>query len=201
MSYKNIIFDFGGVLVDWNPRYVYREYFNTEPEMENFLGNICTNKWNLEQDRGRSMAEGTAILQRQYPEYHDLISVFYDRWEEMLKSEIHENVELLYSLRERYELFGLTNWSAETISVAHRKYPFLAVFKGIVVSGEEKLVKPDRRIFELILERYKLDPVETVFIDDNIFNVEVAQQLGLTSVHCDSPFGLKEKLIKIKVIS
>lgn len=200
MSYKNIIFDFGGVLIDWNPRYVYREYFNSESEMEFFLENICTNEWNLEQDRGRPMAEGTKILQKQYPEYHDLISVFYDRWEEMLKSDIPENVELLYSLKSKYELYGLTNWSAETISVAHMKYKFLAEFKGIVVSGEEKLVKPDRKIFELILERYGLDPNETIFIDDNIMNVEIAKQLGLISVHCDSPNGLKEKLFSLKVI-
>ena len=200
MSFKNIIFDFGGVLIDWNPRYVYREYFDSEMEMENFLGNICTNEWNLEQDRGRLMSEGTKILQNQYPEYHDLISVFYDRWEEMLKSDIPENVELLYSLKSKYKLFGLTNWSAETISVAHRKYPFLAEFQGIVVSGEEKLVKHDRRIFELILDRYKLDPVETVFIDDNTLNIEVANQLGLTSVHCDSPEGLKERLLNLNII-
>ncbi len=200
MSYKNIIFDFGGVLIDWNPRYVYGEYFDSEQEMEYFLGNICTNEWNLEQDRGRLMSDGTKILQNQYPEYQDLISVFYDRWEEMLKSDIPENVELLYSLKGKYELYGLTNWSAETISVAHRKYPFLAEFKGIVVSGEEKLVKPDRRIFELILNRYDLNPHETVFIDDNILNIEVAKHLGLTSVHCDSPEGLKEKLLNLKVI-
>jgi 2-haloacid dehalogenase len=118
----------------------------------------------------------------------------------MLKGDIPENVELLYSLKGKYELYGLTNWSAETISVAHRKYPFLSEFQGIVVSGEEKLVKPDRRIFELILNRYKLDPLETVFVDDNILNIEVAKQLGLTSVHCESPDGLKDKLLNLKVI-
>jgi 2-haloacid dehalogenase len=200
MSFKNIIFDFGGVLVDWNPRYVYSDYFDKEADMEHFLKNICTDEWNLEQDRGRSMAEGTALLQKQFPEYHSLIQVFYDKWEFMLKSEIPENVELLYKLKDNFTLYGLTNWSAETISVAYERFSFFSEFKGIVVSGQEKLVKPDRRIFELLIERYDINASDTVFIDDNFVNVSVAQELGLTAVHCDSPSGLREKLKAINLI-
>ncbi len=200
MPYKNIIFDFGGVLVDWNPRYVYRDYFEKEAEMEHFLKNICTDEWNLEQDRGRSMAEGTAILQKQFPEYHNLIQVFYDRWEDMLKCEIPENVELLNLLKDRYTLYGLTNWSAETISVAYERFPFFSEFKGIVVSGQEKLVKPDRRIFELLLDRYNIEVTETIFIDDNIINVGVANTMGMTAVHCGSHGGLHEKLKVLNVL-
>lgn len=200
MSFKNIIFDFGGVLVDWNPRYVYRDYFDKEADMEHFLKYICTDEWNLEQDRGRSMAEGTAILQKQFPEYHSLIQVFYDKWEFMLKSEIPENVELLYKLKDNYKLYGLTNWSAETISVAYERFSFFSEFKGIVVSGQEKLVKPDRKIFEVLLDRYNIDASDTVFIDDNFINVSVAQELGLMAVHCDSPAGLREKLNAINLL-
>jgi 2-haloacid dehalogenase len=200
MPYKNIIFDFGGVLVDWNPRYVYRDYFENEADMEHFLKSICSDEWNLEQDRGRSMAEGTAILQNQFPEYHKLIQVFYDRWEDMLKCDIPENVELLYMLKDRYSLFGLTNWSAETISVAYARFPFFSEFKGIIVSGQEKMVKPDRRIFELLLERYDIRVSDTVFIDDNSKNVAVARELGITAVHCDSPGGLRDKLKALNLL-
>jgi 2-haloacid dehalogenase len=197
MEYRNIVFDFGGVLVDWNPRYVYREYFDNENEMEHFLKNICTDEWNLEQDRGRSMAEGTALLQQQYPEYHALIQVFYDKWEFMLKSDIPENVELLYKLKGKYNLYGLTNWSAETISVAYERYQFFNEFRGIVVSGQEKMAKPDKRIFELLLDRYSIEASDTIFIDDNIININVAKELGLNAVHCDSPVGLRQKLSAI----
>ncbi|MBK7093848.1 MAG: HAD-IA family hydrolase [Saprospiraceae bacterium] len=197
MPYKNIIFDFGGVLVDWNPRYVYRDYFNTESEMEHFLKNICTDEWNLEQDRGRSMAEGTALLQQQFPEYQALIQVFYDKWEFMLKSDIPANVELLYKLKESFDLYGLTNWSAETISVAYERFQFFSEFRGIVVSGQEKMAKPDKRIFELLLDRYRIEASETIFIDDNIININVAKELGLNAVHCDSPAGLRQKLSAI----
>ena len=200
MSYKNIIFDFGGVLVDWNPRYVYRDYFRDESEMEYFLKNICSDAWNLEQDRGRPMAEGTKILQAKFPEYHSLIQVFYDKWEYMLKSDIPENVALIYELKDKYTLYGLTNWSAETIDIAYDRFPFFSEFKGIVVSGQEKLIKPDKRIFDLLIDRYDLDPKNTVFIDDNIFNIKVAEDIGLQAIHFDNSIPLKDMLASINVL-
>lgn len=111
MKIENIIFDFGGVLVDWNPRYLYRNYFKDESEMEHFLHFICTDAWNLEQDRGRPLAEGTRLLQNKFPEYHSLIKLYYDKWEVMLHGDIRETVSLLYQLKEKYKIFGLTNWS------------------------------------------------------------------------------------------
>ncbi|OYU80493.1 MAG: HAD family hydrolase [Flavobacterium sp. BFFFF1] len=184
MQYKNIIFDFGGVLVDWNPRHLYKDHFTNPEDMEYFLKNICTEAWNIEQDRGRPLAQATTELQRRFPEHSESIALFYGKWEVMLKGEIPETVALLYRLKEKnYPLYGLTNWSAETIDIAYRRFPFFAVFDGIVVSGTEKLIKPDKRIYELLLDRYQLKAEESIFIDDNIHNVEAARELGFYAIH------------------
>ena len=124
MRIENVIFDFGGVLVDWNPRHLYKDYFDTKGEMEHFLHHICTEEWNLEQDRGRSLADATRLLQQQFPDFHDMIQLFYDKWEIMLKSDIPVSVELLYRLKDKYRLYGLTNWSSETINIVYGRYPF-----------------------------------------------------------------------------
>lgn len=184
---KNIVFDFGGVLLDWNPRYYYRTFFWDENEMEHFLANICTDEWNAEQDRGRSFSEGIKLLQSQHPEYRNAIQLFSDRWEDMLKSELPDGVKLLRELKDRdYRIWGLTNWSAETIQIAYRKYDFFQLFDGIVVSEEEKLIKPDRRIYEVLLDRYKLNAEESVFIDDNHANIKTAQELGFKAILFDN---------------
>lgn len=131
---KNIVFDFGGVLLDWNPRYFYRSYFGDEKEMEYFLANICTGEWNAQQDKGRLFSEGVRLLQSEHPKYHEAIQLFADRWENMLKSEIADGVELLHELKERgFHIYGLTNWSAETIKIAFKRYDFFRLFDGIVV--------------------------------------------------------------------
>jgi len=183
MAIKNIVFDFGGVLVDWNPRHLYKNHFQDANEMEYFLQNICTEEWNIEQDRGRSLAEATRELQKKFPEHSDSIALFYGQWEVMLKGEIMETVALLHRLKKKYRLFGLTNWSAETIDIAYRRFSFFKEFDGIVVSGREKLIKPDKRIFELLLDRYSIKAVESIFIDDNLNNVKAAQELGFFAIH------------------
>ena len=129
MKVENIIFDFGGVLVDWNPRYLYRDYFRSDSEMENFLRTVCTDEWNIEQDRGRSLAEGTRLLQEKYPEFHSLIQLYYDKWEVMLQGDIPETVSLLYRLKEKFNIYRLTNWSAETITIAYQRFPFFGEFR------------------------------------------------------------------------
>ena len=175
MVIENIIFDFGGVLVEWNPRYLYRDYFQNESEMEYFLHFVCSDEWNLEQDRGRSLSDGTFLLQNKFPEFHDLIQLYYDKWEKMLNKENPGTVSLLYKLKEKYNIYGLTNWSAETIEIAYRRFSFFKEFNGIVVSGEEKLTKPDKRIYHLLLNRYNLKAENTIFIEDSIINIKSAK--------------------------
>jgi len=194
MKIENIIFDFGGVLVDWNPRYLYRNYFQNESEMEHFLHHICTDEWNLEQDRGRSLADGTRLLLEKFPEYHSLIQLYYDQWEVMLHGDIPETVSLLYKLKEKYKIFGLTNWSAETIPIAYERFSFFKAFDGIVVSGEEKLIKPDQKLYHLLLDRYHLKAKSTIFIDDNLKNIKAAEEIGLIAIHFETSGQLEAKL-------
>lgn len=180
---KNIVFDFGGVLLDWDPRYYYRTFFWDENEMEYFLTNICDESWNAEQDRGRSFNEGVRLLQEKHPEYMMAIANYRDEWSKMLKGEIHESVSLLRELKEAgYKIYGLTNWSAEKITDAYARFDFFNLFDGIVVSGEEKIIKPDKRIYRILLDRYNLKAPESVFIDDNPANAEAAQSLGFHTI-------------------
>uniref|UniRef100_UPI0039A68227 HAD family hydrolase n=1 Tax=Ornithobacterium rhinotracheale TaxID=28251 RepID=UPI0039A68227 len=200
MNIDTIIFDFGGVLVDWNPRYVFQKYFDTEEEMEWFLANVCTDEWNMEQDRGRSFAEATQMLQKQFPQYHDLIAKFYGEWEDMLKSEIPETVEILKELSQKYPLYGLTNWSAESIGIAYKRYDFFSLFKGIVVSGEEKLIKPEPEIYQVLLKRYNLTPENCLFIDDNAANIKAAQQEKINTIQFTTPENLRKDLAKLHLL-
>ena len=198
---KNIIFDFGGVLVDWNPRYMYRKQFDTEEEMEFFLKNICNDEWNAEQDRGRPFAEAIALLQKQYPSYADKIALYWDKWEEMLKDEIHGTVQILHELKAHYTLYGLTNWSAETIDFAFQRFDFFKEFRGILVSGREKLIKPDPKIFQLLFQRFNISPSESLFIDDNEANIKTAKSLGLQGILFKTPTQLRQDLEAMKLLS
>lgn len=200
MKIENIIFDFGGVLVDWNPRHLYRSYFGNETDMEYFLHTVCTDEWNIEQDRGRSLAEGTRILQEKFPEYHDLIALYYGQWEIMLKSDIQESVLLMYQLKKHYAIYGLTNWSGETITIAFQRYAFFKDFDGIVVSSEEKVIKPDKRIYQILLDRYNLKAESCLFIDDNLRNVIAAQELGMTAIHYKGSQQLENELIDLNIL-
>jgi len=197
-----IIFDLGGVLIDWNPEYVYREVFNGDQQkVDWFLNTICTQEWNVEQDAGRSIQKATELLVAQYPEYEEWIRIFYDRWEDMLGGTIPETVTLLNKLKQanNHRLYALTNWSAETFPVALQRYEFLQHFEGILVSGEEKTIKPFPKIYEILLERYQINPLMSVFIDDNLENVEVAKKFGIKGVHFKSTQQLGEELTNLGV--
>ena len=191
---KNIIFDFGGVLIDWNPVYLYQKVFETEEEIKYFLENICRYDWNLLQDQGRPLAEGTRLLQEKFPEYAEEIALYYGRWGEMLGGTYDENTKLIRPLKEKYKVYGLTNWSAETLPVAMKLYDFFQDMEGIVVSGEEKIVKPDKRLYEILLERYALRAEESLFIDDNAANIETARELGFHVVHLTGDLNLEQYL-------
>jgi len=202
MAIKNIIFDFGGVLMDWNPRYFFKDYFNDDEKMEFFLKNVAVDDWNAEQDRGRTLKEGTEILIEKYPDWEKEVRAYYDNWTTMLRSDIPKNVEVLRKLADTdYELFGLTNWSHETFPYALANYDFFELFKGkIVVSGEEKLIKPDPKIWELLLERYSIKAEESVFIDDNAKNIEAAKTLGFITVHVTEETDLQTELEKLGIV-
>ena len=193
---KNIIFDFGGVVMDWNPRYFFKDYFNDDEKMEFFLKNIATDEWNAEQDRGRTLAEGTEIQVAKFPQWEKELRAYYDNWTTMLRSDITKNVEVLRKLEHsNYELFGLTNWSAETFPYALENYDFFKIFDGkIVVSGTEKVIKPNPKIWEVLLERYHIKADESVFIDDNAKNIEVAKALGFITVHITPETDLEKEL-------
>lgn len=198
MVVKDVVFDFGGVLMDWDPRYLYRTYFKDEEQMEYFLSHICTDAWNAEQDRGRTFDEGISLLLRQYPQYAEPIRMYKDRWESMLKGEFPRSVELLKRLKEQgYGIYGLTNWSAETIPIAFAKYDFFKLFDGIVVSGEEKLIKPDLKIYRILLDRYNLIAENTLFIDDSPANIEAARQLGFQTILFDNIENVTSKVVAL----
>jgi len=190
---KNIIFDLGGVLIDWNPKYVFLDVFKgNEKKMNWFFKNICTEEWNLNQDAGYSLEKATNDLIKLYPNYKSYIEMYYGRWEEMLGGEINKSVWILNKLIPQFEVFALTNWSAETFPVALKKFNFLRSFKDIIVSGKEKLIKPDPEIFNLAIKRFKIKPNETIFIDDNINNIISAKKMNFITHHFKTP----EKLIE-----
>lgn len=199
---KNIIFDLGGVLIDWNPRYLFTEVFESDTEMDYFLTEICSPAWNEEQDGGRSLEEGTRILVNKHPEYASQIRLFYGQWPKMLGGSIDSNVRLLRQLiaSDRYGIFALTNWSAETFPTALELYDFLHEFEGILVSGVEKLKKPDPAIYHLMLDRYDLDANSTLFIDDNLRNVKAASNIGIQGVHYTDDRSLQKALKQYGVL-
>lgn len=194
MKIKNIIFDFGGVLIDWNPCYLYQDVFKDKEEMYFFLSNICSLEWNLKQDAGRSFSDATKELVSKFPQYETEIRMYYSEWKKMIGGAIEENVSLLKDLKNKYRLFGLTNWSAETFPIVFDKYSFFKEFEGIVVSGAEKIAKPDERIFKILLNRYELKACESLFIDDNKDNIDAANKLGFETIHLHESVNLKDKL-------
>jgi len=183
-----IIFDLGGVLIDWNPRYMYRTIFDTEADVEGFIRDVVTMDWNEEQDGGRSIADANAILIAKFPQWKSEINAYYDRWEEMLGGPIKETVDILTQIKTegKYRLLALTNWSAETFPIALERYDFLQLFEGILVSGTEKLKKPDPKIYQLLIDRYNLNPSTCLFIDDNQRNVDAAIAEGIDTLHYDT---------------
>lgn len=193
---NTIIFDFGGVLIDWDPKYLYRKLFDREEEMLHFLENVCTSDWNEEQDAGRPIEDATKLLVDRFPEHEEYIKAYYGRWEEMLGGAIEGTVDLLQALKdsERYRIYGLTNWSAETFPIAKDRFEFLNWFDGIVVSGEEKNRKPFPEFYQLLLDRYSVKAEEALFIDDNLRNIEAANKLGIQTIAFRSPDQLRLEL-------
>jgi 2-haloacid dehalogenase len=195
MTIKTIIFDLGGVLIDWNPEYLYLDIFEGDRDKMNaFFEQVCTMDWNENQDAGYPLSKATEDRIALFPEYETLIKIYYGRWEEMLGEAITGSVHILKKLINdpKFRVVALTNWSAETFPVALKRFDFLHWFEGIVVSGTEKTRKPYPEIYQIALDRFNIAPSETLFIDDNLRNIKGAEALGINGIYFSTP----EKLIK-----
>lgn len=192
----SIIFDFGGVLVDWNPRNLYQSYFPNQPEaMEDFLTEIKFMEWNAQQDKGRSFAEGAAILSKEFPQHSDLIHAYYENWEKSIVGQIDDSIQILISLKNKgFPIYGLSNWSAETFPIALKRYPVFTLLDDYVVSGNISLIKPGPEIFEYSLQKFRKTAQECLFIDDSEANIITAKKLGFDTIHFTSPAQLKDEV-------
>ena len=199
---KAILFDFGNVLLEWNPRYIYRRYFpDDEAAMEKFLQEVDFMEWNAQQDKGRTFAEGVAALSEQFPHYSNLIQAYHDNWKESIGGSLTGTVELLQRLKDAgYKVYGLSNWSAETFPLVREKYEFFGLLDDIVLSGEVKSVKPEPEFFEIALRRIGLPARECLFIDDAPANIAQARKMGFVTVLFQSPEQLETELHRLNLL-
>ena len=189
-----VVFDLGGVLVDWDPRYLYRQLFDDPDE-------VTTAEWNAHQDAGRPWLEAVELLVAEHPQRRELIEAFHRRWPEMLAGEIPGTVDVLADLRGAgARLIALSNWSAETFPVARERFDFLAWFEGIVISGDVGVNKPDPRIFDHITEQFGIEPAAAVFIDDSSANVDAAKALGFRAIRFTNATALRRELTRLGLL-
>lgn len=195
------VFDLGGVLIDWNPRYLYRKLFQHEADMEHFLANVCTTEWNLHQDAGRTFAEACAALKLEHPANAQMIDAWFERFDEMMAGPIRGTVDILAELREQeVPIYALSNWSAETFPFAQKRFEFLRWFQAIFLSAEVRLVKPDPRIFTGFCERFGLSPEQIIYIDDLQHNVEAAHRIGMHAIRFRDPASLHAELVRLGLL-
>ncbi|HEY8381404.1 MAG TPA: HAD family phosphatase [Microvirga sp.] len=190
-----VVFDIGNVLLRWDPRHLYRTIFDDEERMEWFLANVCTSAWNIEQDRGRDWDEAVALLVKDHPTHEPAIRAFHERWHETVSGIYEENVAILDRLRKAgVPTYCITNFSGPKFREAQMRYPFLATFDGIIVSGDERLLKPDPAIFRLLLSRYGLAAEDCIMIDDSLANVEGARSVGMHAIRFVDDMDLAAQL-------
>ena len=197
-----IIFDLGGVLIDWNPAYVFDKTIPGEEDRKYFFEIVCTQDWNEEQDAGKALQAATEERVLLFPEWEAHIRSFYGRWEEMLGESIEGTVKIFNRLREmpHLKLYALTNWSHETFPVALDRFEFLHRFDGILVSGEEKTRKPFPEMYQLLFDRFTINPERAVFIDDNLRNIKAGESFGLKAIHFLNPEQLNNELISLDIL-
>jgi 2-haloacid dehalogenase len=197
-----VVFDLGGVLIDWNPRYLYRSIFGDEARMERFLAEVATPEWNARQDAGRPWDEAIAELTARFPAEAEAIAAYRGRWEEMLGGVFEDTIAILDELRRRGEvrLLALSNWSSETFAIAHARFPFLDWFEALLISGKVGLAKPDPAIFRLFVDRFGLDPRTTVYIDDSPVNVGAAEALGMIGITFTNADALRVELATRRLV-
>jgi len=196
------VFDLGGVLLQWDPRHLYRKLFNgDEAAMEDFLANVCTEEWNECQDRGRSFADAVESLMPRHAAQRPLIEAWGARFDEMVPGAIEGTVDVLAELRRRrVPIYAISNWSAETFPPMRRRFEFLSWFDDIVLSGSERVMKPDPRIFRILFERQGIAPESAVFIDDVPGNAAAAAALGVHGIHFQNPAQLRSELVTVGLL-
>jgi 2-haloacid dehalogenase len=195
MQRDTVIFDLGGVLLDWNPEYLYSQLFEDQTEMEEFLATICTRDWHKAHDLGVDTHQSCLELARKHPAHTNMIMAWSTRGEEMISGQIEGTVEILAELRAAgVACYALSNMEPDRYLLRLERFPFMRWFDGCVISGQEAVAKPDRKIFEILLERFGLDPAGTVFIDDTAPNVAAAGELGLVGLRFESPERLRADL-------
>lgn len=199
---KAIIFDYGNVLIEWDPRYVYNRYFPDNPEaMERFFKEVDFMGWNAHQDKGRTFKEGVADLSSRFPHYSHLIQAYHDHWKDSIGIAYTDTVEIMKQLKQKgYPLYGLSNWSAETFPYAQKKFDFFHLLDDMVISGEVGHVKPEPEIFQIMLNKIGRPAQECLFIDDSSANIQQAQKMGFQTVHFESPEQLKTILHKLEIL-
>ena len=189
------LFDLGGVFFDWDPRHYFKNIFKNSKELNFFLSNVCNDNWNIQQDAGRSIIEAEKKLTILFPKYEKQIKMYYANHRKMIKGTFSQSIEVLDKLKKsKYLCYVLSNWSAETFKGMKQDYLFLNDFDGMIISGEDKLTKPDPAIYKLAISRFNLDPRETVFIDDRLENIEAAKNMGFNVIHLINPSTIKEDI-------
>ena len=195
-----VVFDLGGVLIDWDPRHVYRSEFADPAEMEDFLSRICTPGWHRAHDLGADVRESCERLARAHPGYRDAIMTWADRYEEMAAGVFGDTVTVLADVVSAgLPCYALSNMEADTFRVRCDRFPFMRWFDGYVISGIEGVAKPDRQIFEVLIDRHSLNPASTAFVDDSAANVAVAGSLGLRALRFTSAQRLRQDLAALGV--
>jgi 2-haloacid dehalogenase len=198
---KTIIFDLGGVLVDWNPQHLFRKIFPDQEEMDFFLREVCSLEWNAQIDRGYPFKVAIAELTAEHPEYTDQINAYFDRWDEMISGSFPETVKILKEIKDAgYPLVGLSNWSGETLPRVAHQFEFLNWFDPLVLSGEVEMVKPDPDIYHYLLKEINREPGECIFIDDSEVNIQTAEKLGFEGIHFSSPQQLRDRLNQLGIL-
>jgi len=193
-----MVFDFGGVLLDWNPRYLYSKLFVNDPAgMERFLEEIDFYNWNHQQDHGRPFSEGVSLLSAAFPHWAEMIAVYFQRYPESLNGAIQSTVKILHTLKEQdYPLCALSNWAIETYQMVEHQYDFFHLFDHIILSGAVGICKPDPRIYHMLFEHYGRPAQDFIFIDDGLVNVESARELGIDAIHFQSGDQLNRALLE-----
>ena len=199
---KAIVFDFGNVLIEWDPRYVYNRYFPNDPEsIEHFLNEVDFMGWNAHQDRGRTFKEGVADLSRQFPHHAHLIQAYYDNWKDSIGIAYWGTVEIMKKLKAKgYPLYGLSNWSAETFPHAREKYGFFDLLDDMIISGHVGHIKPEPEIYHILLERIGRPAQECLFVDDSLPNIRQANTMGFNTIHFTSPEQLDRELTQLGLL-
>ena len=196
-----VVFDIGGVLLDWNPRYLYRKLFEDEAEMEDFLSAVCTLEWHHDNDLGIPLEQTCGRLAAEHPEHAQMIWAWGCRSEEMIAGPIADTVTLVRELHKAgTRCYALTNMESWTFPVRQARFSFFACFEGIVVSSHEGVAKPDAEIFRRVLERFSLQAERTLLIDDAERNVDAARALGWNAIRFTSSTALRDALAQLGLL-